>query len=73
MFLVVAIRKFINDSIQVPMGSVVKIGRGDIVVNAKYENFTFGPIYAKDENEVKTIYKVFNDKIQCHKEIKGDA
>ena len=55
------------------MESVVKIGRGEIVVNAKYENFTFGPIYAKDENEVKTIYKVFNDKIECHKEIKGDA
>jgi hypothetical protein len=41
-----------------------KIGRGDKVVSFSYEASTFGPIYAKDEEEVKAIFDLANSKME---------
>ena len=41
-----------------------KIGRGDKVVSFSYEASTFGPIYAKDDEEVKAIFDLANSKME---------
>jgi len=39
-------------------GSHVKIGIGNITVNFQYESSTFGPIFAKDDEEVEAIFEL---------------
>ena len=41
-----------------------KIGNGDKIVNLKFNSAVFGPIYAKDDNEVENIFEVFKSKIE---------
>ena len=41
-----------------------RIGRGDKVITFSYEASTFGPIYAKDDEEVKAIFDLANSKME---------
>ena len=41
-----------------------RIGRGDKVITFNYEASTFGPIYAKDDEEVKAIFDLANSKME---------
>ena len=45
-------------------GNLPKIGSGDQVVTVNYNSIRFGPIYAKDEREVRHIFEFVNDKIK---------
>ena len=44
-----------------------KIGNGEKIVYLRYDNFNFGPIYAKGEDEIKNIFVLFKDKVECRK------
>ena len=44
-----------------------KIGNGDKIVTLKYDNLTLGPVYAKDEDEVRIIFVLFKDELlRCY-------
>ena len=45
------------------MSSNGMIGRGEKIVSFTYEASTFGPIYAKDDEEVKAIFELSKSKI----------
>ena len=37
------------------------------IVTLRYDNSILGPIYAKDEHEIKNIFVLFKDKVECRK------
>ena len=58
--------KSVNKAAQIEENQT-KIGSGEKIVYLRYDHFSFGPIYSKDEDEIKNIFVLFKDKVECRK------